>query len=476
MMSPDSTSADSHADRYLHIIRQLAQSDYQLDFSEWDECTPVDEALHDLAQTLASRQHEQQQLDQIIADINTSLSLDDVLDKVYAGFRELIPYDRLSLSLIDNDEDGGPFVRARWARTDHPTIRLGRGYVAPLAGSSLETILQSGEPRIINDLEDYLRHKPESESTRLIVEEGIRSSLTCPLTIDGVPVGFLFFSSNEPNTYEHDHRDRFLRIANHLAISVEKSRLVSELTAQKNALNRQNKALQEADAIKNMILGIAAHDLRSPLGVIEMAMTFLLDPTMAATDEESSTVLNDVLQQTRYMLDLIDELLDMAEVESGQLRLRREPVMVHSFLQNATMRHQQTAHAKNMTISFSDNLPPDATLQADPLRLRQVIDNLLSNAIKYSPSGSVIRVGVEQRSDAWHIYVADQGPGIKAADRARLFQAFGRLSAQPTGGERSTGLGLAIARRVVEAHGGRIGAESTPGHGSTFWFTLPAGD
>jgi signal transduction histidine kinase len=110
---------------------------------------------------------------------------------------------------------------------------------------------------------------------------------------------------------------------------------------------------------------------------------------------------------------------------------------------------------------------------ADPLRLRQVMDNLISNAVKFSPPGSVVRVRASRQDAAWRIEVQDQGPGITPKDRQRLFQDFARLSAAPTGGEKSVGLGLAITRRVVKAHGGQIGVDSEPGRGATFWFTAP---
>ncbi len=109
---------------------------------------------------------------------------------------------------------------------------------------------------------------------------------------------------------------------------------------------------------------------------------------------------------------------------------------------------------------------------ADPMRLRQVMDNLISNAVKYSPAGSEVRVRAAVEGDEWLVSVQDQGPGLTADDQERLFEDFARLSAKPTGGEKSTGLGLAITRRVIEAHGGRIGVNSTPGSGATFWFTL----
>ena len=134
-------------------------------------------------------------------------------------------------------------------------------------------------------------------------------------------------------------------------------------------------------------------------------------------------------------------------------------------------RHNKLAEVKGSHVVLEGE--PAGSLMVDRGRLRQVIDNLISNAVKYSPPGSTVRVRGFHQDDGWRIEVQDEGPGIAEKDRNRLFMDFSRLSARPTGGEKSIGLGLAISRRLVEAHGGQIGVDSVPGHGATFWFTIP---
>lgn len=428
----------------------------------------LNEALHDLARTIEYQQHERRQLERITAHINAGLTLEEILENVYEDFRELIPYERIGCALIDNTDQT---VTARWARSDGRPIQLRRGYSIPLANSSLATILQTGQPRILNDLRAYLRDKPHSESTQLIVDEGYQSSLTCPLIVNGIPVGFLFFSSAEPYTYAKAHVDVFLQIAAQLSVMVEKGRLVSELASQKNAIERQNRQLVQLNDQKNTFLGIAAHDLRSPLGTIQMAISFLLDPQFDMNEHEQAAVLQDIEGQIQHMLTMIDDLLDVAQIESGKLTLTQEQVDLPVLLAAAVTRHNNLAASKGTQVLL-DPVPNGSTI-GDSMRLRQVLDNLLSNAVKYSPAGSQVVVSAEKLAGFWRISVRDQGPGINPEDRKRLFQDFARLSARPTGGERSTGLGLAISRRVVHAHGGQISVDSEPGHGSTFWFTLP---
>lgn len=461
---------DKRLNLYIDAAQRLRQGEYDLRLPRdtQDDLGRLGIALQDLAQDLEQRRRELQQLEQITSNINAGLLLDDILDKVYDDFRQIIPYNRIGFSLITAD---GERVRARWAKSDRSDIKLTVGYEGPLAGSSLQRIMQTGQPRILNDLEAYLAEKPDSESTRLIVEEGYRSSLTCPLVVNGYPVGFMFFSSVRPNTYSDVHVAVFQRIAEQLSIIVDKGQLVSELAGRQSAIEQQNQELKRLNELKNAFVGMAAHDLRNPIAFIHMIADLLLHPLGDMTEADQRTLYQDILDQSSHMLDMLSDLLDVTEIESGTLHLRREQIDMRAFLDKAVDRHAQLARRKNTRVLLATASEGAAT--ADPDRLRQVVDNLITNAVKFSPPGSTVQVSAIHSAAGWKVSVQDEGPGITAADREHLFQEFARLSARPTGGERSTGLGLAITRRMVEAHGGQIGVESEPGHGATFWFTLP---
>ena len=158
--------------------------------------------------------------------INAGLTLDGVLDGLWESLRTVVAYDRIGLALIDED---GQTVSARWARSNATQLRLGSGFKAALAGSSLQSILETGEPRLIGDLEAYLGTHPDSESTRRIVEEGMRSSVTCPLIVEGRPVGFLFLTSRMLHAYGPATVGLLARIAGQVSVVVEKSRLYEQL-------------------------------------------------------------------------------------------------------------------------------------------------------------------------------------------------------------------------------------------------------
>lgn len=425
-------------------------------------------AMQELADSLDRRLLETEHLGRITTQINQGLLLDEILDRVFESFQGVIPYNRIGFSLIVEE---GAAVIARWARSDLGEVKLGAGFRAPLEGSSLQGILETGRPRIIDDLEAHLVVKPGSESTRLIVAEGLRSSLTCPLIVNGEPVGFMFFSSARPHQYSSDHVEVFQSIAAQLSVIVEKGRMASELDAQKHEMQLQNEDLRRLDGIKNRFLGMVAHDLRNPIASIQMSAELLADPVAPLTTEQRSAFLSDINRQAGYMLQLIDDLLDVTKIESGRLDLHWEPIDLSEFLEDTVRRHNNLAARKGTQVVLTAG--SNGAVRADRKRLRQVLDNLISNAVKFSPAGSTVVVTHRHEGGSWTVEVKDQGPGLTHADRKTLFEDFATLSAKPTSGENSTGLGMAITRRAVEAHGGKTGVDSEPGQGSTFWFTIP---
>jgi serine phosphatase RsbU (regulator of sigma subunit) len=167
--------------------------------------------------------------------------LDELLDFIFENFQDVLPYCRLGYALIDHER---PRVIARWARSRHQT-RLKPGYHAPLAGSSLAEILRSNKPRILNDLHEHLRKHPDSESTKLIVKEGMRSSLTCPLLVQDQAVGFLFFSSDKADCYSAVDVEVFEEVAGHLAWMIERSQMADHLRlATEEALSEKSHAAE----------------------------------------------------------------------------------------------------------------------------------------------------------------------------------------------------------------------------------------
>ena len=258
-----------------------------------DDVAALGKALADLGTTLEAKFEEANEittLSRVTEKINAGLDLDEVLNYVFESFWPVIPYDRIGVSLL---EQNGTVVRSRWARSDAPVMKIEKGYSAPLQGSSLQRILETGQPRILNDLRQYLAEPPNSDSTRLIVEEGMRSSLTCPLIARGKPIGFMFFSSMEPQAFKDAHVEIFLEITGQLSMIVEKGRLYDEL--------RQ---------LRDRFLGMAEHDLRPSLGVIKAKLDLFLSGRLEPITDSQRAALQKILEAAEAMLAAIHELPD----------------------------------------------------------------------------------------------------------------------------------------------------------------------
>lgn len=246
---------------------------------------------------------------------------------------------------------------------------------------------------------------------------------------------------------------------------------------QNRILSEQRKQLvdqlSKANAAKNRFLGMAAHDLRNPLASIRGLAEFLREGAVGPLTPDQLDLIETIHTASQSMLDLVNELLDVATIESGELKLRLDAHNLSDVIAKSVAMTNIEAAKKKTQVTFDPHgLAP--MLLLDGAKMRQVVDNLLSNAVKYSPPGSTITVtiDVDPSSGACSFAVQDQGPGIPDSDRDKLFKDFGRLSTQPTAGEKSTGLGLAICRKIVEAHGGTITAENLPALGCEFRVTL----
>ena len=451
------SKTDPRIRKYIKATHAMKQGSFDVSLSKegTDDVAELGEALDNLARSLEKRFEEIKMLTDITTHINSGMLLDDVLNSVFESFRPIIPYDRIGCALI---EDNGKMVRAYWSRSDAHDIAITKGYASPLEGSSLQTIMETRQPRIINNLKKYLFDHPHSDSTKKIVTEGMISSFTCPLNSLGKPMGFLFFSSMKPDTYAKTHQDIFIQIANQLSTIVEKSRYLQQLL--------------ELNELKNKFLGMAAHDLRNPLSNIKGFLELFLTDVLGELTTDQREVLNDMNQTSDIMLGLINDLLDVTAIETGNLQLKKQPTNISEFLYASQSSLRVFANAKSIEIRI--NLPMSIpVLQIDQARIKQVITNLITNAVKYSFPNSIILLGAKIFENEVWITVKDHGQGIPVEEMKHLFKDFSRTSVKPTAGEKSVGLGLAITRRIVEAHGGIIWVDSEIGKGSTFIFSLP---
>ncbi|MBF0184418.1 MAG: hybrid sensor histidine kinase/response regulator [Magnetococcales bacterium] len=235
------------------------------------------------------------------------------------------------------------------------------------------------------------------------------------------------------------------------------------------ALQRQKSHLLELNATKNKLLGIAAHDLRNPLNSITGLSELLLQ--MEFDEEERRYFIQTIHNVAGQMLGLINDLLDVSVIESGTFALRLAAGDMAELV--AERVHLLTFTAEKKGVRLVADLQPTPATSFDRARIAQVVDNLLSNAIKFTPLHSVVLVRTGQQRQGIFVQVVDQGPGIPEAEQHKLFGVFEKLSTQPTGQEKSTGLGLSIVKKIVDAHRGEIQVQNNLDRGAMFTCWLP---
>jgi len=251
-------------------------------------------------------------------------------------------------------------------------------------------------------------------------------------------------------------------------------RYQAELEAQNCLLQENYEQLRKLSELKDEFLSIASHDLKNPLTCILGFASMIYSQTQPGTamTAEMHGWAARITGQCRVMQKIIEDFLDFQALEDGQINLTLEAVDLNKLTRDVLDRNAGYAAKKGITTHL-DLEPGSLLVNADKSRVNQVLENYVSNAIKFSPQGEQITVCTRKTESGVLVEVRDSGPGITDEDMKKLFVKYAKLGNMPTGGEKSSGLGLAICKKVVEMQGGKTGARNNPGGGATFWFELP---
>jgi signal transduction histidine kinase len=256
-------------------------------------------------------------------------------------------------------------------------------------------------------------------------------------------------------------------ISRQMEIQAEQAR---EIELANTMLQERYEELREINQEKNELMGIVAHDLKNPIGAVRSYAEMIENKTIKGDDVVIAS--GQIVHVSNRMLELVKNLLDMNQLESGGLQFNMVSFDISPVVESVVYQYHAPAEAKQIKLHYIQESPENIA-SADEQALMQVLDNLMSNAVKYSPYGKNVFVRVKRNDKAVRVEVRDEGEGISEEDMKKLFGKFARLSAQPTGGEHSTGLGLSIVKKMVEAMNGRVWCESEVGKGATFMVELP---
>lgn len=257
-----------------------------------------------------------------------------------------------------------------------------------------------------------------------------------------------------------------------LELNREVNNLQRQLIKEKYQLAETNKKLNLLNEEKNRILGIAAHDLRNPIGTILGYAQLLSQRFHKISADDMNKFLSVIINSSNFSLNLLNDLLDISKIESGKVQLNYAKVNYIDFVKNIIEQNQIIARQKDITISFQQETN-DFIAQIDVQKIEQVLNNLLSNSIKYSDTGTDVLLKLSISNNFFKTEVIDQGLGIPKDDIPKIFNPFQTTNVKSTAGEKSTGLGLAITKNIIAEHGGEIYVESEQGKGSNFYFLLP---
>lgn len=382
------------------------------------------------------------------------LAQEEILSYVFDSLNAFIPFDRVGLALRE-----GEVLRSAWVKSRLPVRFLKVGYTAPVAGSSLGEILKTGTPRLISDLEEYQRAHPHSKSTMLILKDGIRSSITFPLELRGDRFGVLFFSSRKANVFSEAHIRLLNTVSENLSLVVEHT-----------LFQKARQDLADGDVMLKKVL----HDIRSPISVIIGFTDLLLSSKeLNGADVKTKEIFHILKRNSEMVLRLLEGLWDFVEFRKSNFSIQIDKIGIDEFLQETRTCLKPICEAKRIHLNLTTQPPLPEIWWMDAGRIRQVLENLVSNAVKFSRPETTVTIKVWLANAKLNFSVIDQGPGIPQNELPKLFKEFSVTSVRPTAGEKSTGLGLAICKQIVTAHGGEIGVESHVGVGSEFQFSLP---
>jgi len=247
--------------------------------------------------------------------------------------------------------------------------------------------------------------------------------------------------------------------------------LAANVNRMNDELQRLYRELETASLHKSEFLANMSHELRTPLNAIIGFSQVLREGMVGEVNPKQAEYLDDILSSGNHLLSLINDVLDLSKVEAGQVELELAPFSLQEALERGVVMVRERATRDGVTLTLAPAAEREL-VPGDERRVRQVIFNLLSNAVKFTPQGGSVDVWTTRVNGEVRVSVCDTGPGIAPGDQERIFEEFQQTEAGLEQRE-GTGLGLALSKRLVELHGGRIWVESEPGSGSTFTFTLP---
>jgi signal transduction histidine kinase len=407
---------------------------------------------------LAKSVEELRALGDVSQAVNSTLDLETVLSTIVAKAVQLSETEAGTIYVF-NEVTQKFELRSTYGMDDTLIAAIKERHIRIGGDPGVDQAAANRAPVQISDV-----RKVPSEDLEVLVRAGFRALLAVPLLGADRIVGALVVRRRQPGEFSRSTVDLLETFADQSVLAIQNARLFREIEA-------KSRELAEASKHKSQFLANMSHELRTPLNAILGYTELILDNIYGEPSDKMRTVLERLQSNGRHLLGLINDVLDLSKIETGQLVLSLDDYSLSDVVQGVVSAVEPLAAEKRLT--FKAEVAPDLpTGHGDGRRLSQVLLNLVGNAIKFTDKGEVA-IRACATNGAFTVAVCDTGPGIAAADRAKIFEEFEQADSSITRKKGGTGLGLSIAKRIIEMHGGRIWVESELGRGSKFYFTVP---
>jgi len=310
-----------------------------------------------------------------------------------------------------------------------------------------------------------------TESDFLFFDEVVRSLLVVPLIVRDQPVGTLTIDSDRPHAFTESDTQLMTIAAAQVSVAIANARLFEELEERAAELAIAYDELKESDRLKDELVQNVSHELRTPLTFVKGYVDLLMDGDKGLLTAEQQEYLQIVSDKTDDITRIIEDIITLQRIDSGNLQL--EVLSMAELLRTAVISHRIVADKKGLSIVCTIPSEQKGLVRIDKGRMNQVLDNLIGNALKFSPDGGTIRLSMTENDEDVLVSVVDEGIGMPAEKHQRIFERFYQIDGSSRRRFGGTGIGLAIVKRIIDAHDGRIWVESELNKGSSFLFTLP---
>jgi signal transduction histidine kinase len=409
---------------------------------------------------LARSVEELKALGEVSQAVSSTLDLQTVLTTIVARAVQLSGTD--GGAIYEYDERQEAFSLQAAHKLDDELVEVLRTTPLRLGEGAIGRAGAAGGPIQISDTFEESAYS--GRLRQIMIRSGLRALLAVPFLREDRVVGGLVVNRKAPGAFPEEVVNLLKTFATQSVLAIQNARLFREI-------EEKGRQLEVASKHKSQFLANMSHELRTPLNAILGYTELIQDRIYGEVPEKMQEVLERVQKSGQHLLGLINDVLDLSKIEAGQLTLSLTDYSMKEVVQSVLTAAEPLAAEKHLALKvvIASALPQG---KGDERRITQVLLNLVGNAIKFTEVGEV-RVEAKVSDGVFTVSVADTGPGIAAADQPRIFEEFQQVDSSSTRKKGGTGLGLSIAKRIMEMHGGRIGVESSPGVGSTFWFTVP---